>query len=82
MFLAVPQLVVVMFPVPSKLAPLMVLAVANLVVVAALPFSAPVNVVADTLPLDMLTLFIVTVPLADSMILDVLSSALLYRKSM
>ena len=54
-FLAAPQLAVVIFPVPSKLVPLIVLAVANFVAdvaevaevaVAALPCSAPLKVVA------------------------------------
>mgnify|MGYP006330756411 CR=1 FL=1 len=58
-FLAVPQLAVVMFPVPSKLVPLIVLAVANFVAdvaevadvaVVALPCNAPLKVVAVSIP--------------------------------
>ncbi|MPM84832.1 hypothetical protein SDC9_131908 [bioreactor metagenome] len=50
MFLAVPQLAVVILAVPSKLVPLIVLAVARLVAVLALPMRLPVKVGAVTFP--------------------------------
>ena len=46
MFLAVPQLAVVIAALPSKLVPLIALVVASLVAVDAFPDSAPENVVA------------------------------------
>ncbi len=46
MFLAVPQVAVVIAEVPLKLVPLMFLAVASFVAVDAFPSTAPINLVA------------------------------------